>query len=332
MPKNKNGADAFAYDDAFRTMEGECDDILIPFVNYVFGEHYTNDAVIKRMRNEHFIASEGKDKEKRVTDSHFEITENGVSKRYHIECESKPYDNSLLIRFLEYDTSTAMDDLRWEGNNLIVRFPQSGLLLLRNSNNMPKEANIIMETPGGAVSYPVRIIKVSDFSIDEIFEKRLYLLIPFYIFNFEKDLKHIEADEARVNSLAEFYNKIVERLTKDRESDHLSALSFGVIICMAEKVFNKLAHKHETVREKVGVFMGGKVLDIPIIRAYHQGKDEGRAEGIFEGRNEGREEVIADLIRRKAEKGKSMETIAEELEMQVSEIRDIYESVCAVRQ
>ncbi len=82
--------------------------------------------------------------------------------------------------------------------------------------------------------------------------------------------------------------------------------------------------------------MGGKVLDIPIIRAYHQGKDEGkaegRAEGIFEGRNEGREEVIADLIRKKAEKGKSLETIAEELEMQVSEIRDIYESVCAVRQ
>ena len=29
-----------AYDDAFRTMEGECDDVLIPFVNYFFSENY----------------------------------------------------------------------------------------------------------------------------------------------------------------------------------------------------------------------------------------------------------------------------------------------------
>lgn len=283
MAKNKRESDAFAYDDAFRTMEGECDDILIPFVNFIFGEQYTRNAIVQRMRNEHFVVRSGGNEEKRITDSHFKIIEKGLCKKYHIECESKRYDNSILVRFLEYDTATAMDDIKWEGNKLIVRFPQSGLLLLRGSKRTPNEAQIAMKTPGGEVSYPVRIIKVSDFTVDDIFEKHLYLLIPYFIFNYEKDLGVIEEDEERMNSLAKVYDSIVERMNEDQERGLLSALSYGVIISMTRKVLNKLTRKHETVHRKVGDSMGGKVLDLPEIRAYHQGKDEGRAEGREEG-------------------------------------------------
>ncbi len=313
--KAKEPGNAFAYDDAFRTMEGECDDILIPFVNYVFGEHYTKEAVIRRMRNEHFIARAGETEEKRVTDSHFEISERGISKRYHIECESKPYDNSLLIRFLEYDTSTAMDDVRWEGDKLVVRFPNSGLLLLRNSKKTPQEAQIVMETPGGAVSYPIKILKVSDYSVEEIFEKHLYLLIPFYIFNYEKNLSTIAGDEIQTDVLAGVYNDIVERLNKEQEVGSLSAFSFSVIINMTKKVLDKLAHKHGTVRRKVGEQMGGRVLDLPIIRAYHEAKDAARAE------------LLTEMIRNKVRKGKPLDVIAEELEMKSSELQDIYDAV-----
>ena len=304
MAKNKGGSDAFAYDDAFRTMEGECDDILIPFVNFIFGEQYTRNAIVQRMRNEHFVVRPGGNEEKRITDSHFEIIEKGLSKKYHIECESKRYDNSILVRFLEYDTATAMDDIKWEGNKLIVRFPQSGLLLLRGSKRTPDEAQIAMRTPGGEVSYPVRIIKVSDFTVDDIFEKHLYLLIPYFIFNYEKDLGVIEEDEERMASLAKVYDSIVERMNEDQEKGTLSALSYGVIISMTRKVLSKLTKKHETVHRKVGDSMGGKVLDLPEIRAYHQGKDEGRAEGLAEGKAEGeaeRQELKLEIERLRKE-------------------------------
>lgn len=45
----------FAYDDAFRTMVVKCDELLIPFINYMFGEHYSNKARIYRGANEHFV-------------------------------------------------------------------------------------------------------------------------------------------------------------------------------------------------------------------------------------------------------------------------------------
>ena len=47
---------------------------------------------------------------------------------------------------------------------------------------------------------------------------------------------------------------------------------------------------HDIVQEKVGDLMGGKVLDLPILRVFHDGQAKGKAEGIVEGRAEGEAE------------------------------------------
>ncbi|SFC94051.1 hypothetical protein [Butyrivibrio sp. YAB3001] len=179
-----------AYDDAFRTMETECDDLVIPFVNHMFGEKFDNTAVIKRLRNEHFIEKEDGSEERRVTDSHFEIISSEITKRYHLECESKKYDGTILVRIFEYDAQVAIDEGDRNIERLRVKFPNSGLLLLRKSGRAPSKASIEMEMPDGNVaSYTVPIIQMSDVTLEEIFVKRLYLLIPFYMFNYEERLK-----------------------------------------------------------------------------------------------------------------------------------------------
>ncbi len=61
---------------------------------------------------------------------------------------------------------------------------------------------------------------------------------------------------------------------------------------------------HANIHKKVGVIMGGKTLEIPEVRIYHKGKDEGRAEGIAEGRAEGeaeRKSLEEEIIRLKRE-------------------------------
>ena len=62
----------------------------------------------------------------------------------------------------------------------------------------------------------------------------------------------------------------------------MSAFSCGVIINSTRRVLYKLMHKHERVQEKVGEIMGGKVLDLPEIRIFHEGKEQGRLEGEAE--------------------------------------------------
>ena len=55
-------------------------------------------------------------------------------------------------------------------------------------------------------------MKISDYSIDEIFSNHLYLMIPFYIFNYEMEFSAINADEGRVEALGEVFRNITDRL------------------------------------------------------------------------------------------------------------------------
>ena len=305
-----------AYDDAFRTMESECDDIVIPFVNHMFGEQYDKTAVIKRLRNEHFVANEDGSSEKRITDSNFEIRFGNTVKKYHLECESSKYDGTILVRMFEYNTQIALDEAQKSIDTISLRFPHTGLLLLRESDNAPKRAKVEMELPGGQTpSYEVPIIKMSNYTIDDIFEKKLYMLIPFYVFNYESRLDEINKSEEKTGSLIKMYEGIFDRLKNELEDSNLSDLSYSVIIRTTHSVAYKLTMNRETVQEKVGVFMGGKVLDLPEIRIYHQGKAEGRVEGRAEGRAE--EQINTERERKRADEA---EERARKAEQRVAEL------------
>lgn len=55
-----------------------------------------------------------------------------------------------------------------------------------------------------------------------------------------------------------------------------------------------------------------------------EGRLEGRAEGRAEGRMEGTQRILIDLIKKKISKNKTLEQIADELEMKADEISHYY--------
>lgn len=276
-----------AYDDAFRSMEGRCDDILIPFVGHMFGIRYGEGAKIKRLRNEQFIEKKDEADEKRITDSSFEITDKNVTKRFHLECESKKYDGTILVRVFEYDAQIARNNGKSSINRVRFKFPNSGILLLRSSGKAPEVAKIELEMPDEKViSYDVPIMKMSDYDIDDIFRDKLFMLIPFYIFNYERQLPEMNLSEDKLDKLIEKYSYIFGRLEKEQKSGNLSALSTSAIIKLTYSVAYKLTMNQKKVQRKVGDYMGGKVLDLPEFRIYDQGKED----GIIVGRAEGEQE------------------------------------------
>ncbi len=284
---------ATPYDDAFRTMEQECNDILIPFVNYMFNENYAITDRVIRSPNEQFIERDDGIRDKRITDSNFEIIHNGIGKRYHLECESSTYDTTILIRIFEYDSQIALspDNMAIKTDHLNVRFPRSGLLVLRSSDKTPSEAVITIETPDGSISYKVPIINIHDLTIDDMFNNRLYLLIPFYIFKCEDRLAEIDKSDEEIDILISEFSEIIEKLRAEQTSDHLSESSQSVIINLSVSVINKLTKNYKSVQQKVGDYMGGHVIELPVIVA----KREGRKEGQLEGRAEDHSESIRKL-------------------------------------
>ena len=308
----------FAYDDAFKTMVVESDELVLPLLNEMFGEHYRGDERIIRYGNEHYIEQGGGSEEKRITDSLLGVAgEQGEVKKYHVECESGT-DGSMLARFFEYDTQIALDDSEYGNYRLTLEFPHSGVLFLRGGK-MPDEMTVEFRTPGGNVSYPVRVMRMTDYTVDDFFEKRLYFLIPFYIFNLEKRLAEIDGDAGKLEELKDVYRGIAARMEETVEQGGLEEFSETVIKEMSNRVANKLAGKYGNVRKGIGDLMGGKVLETEAVRIKREGKMEGRKEG----KREGKKEIIEIMLR----KGQSPEQVADLTELPIDFVRSVEQSI-----
>ena len=58
-------------------------------------------------------------------------------------------------------------------------FPQAAVLYLRTETTTPSSIRMKIVTPGGDVSYEIPVVKVQDYGLEEIFEKRLLFLLPY---------------------------------------------------------------------------------------------------------------------------------------------------------
>ena len=295
------------YDDVFRTLLNDCTPLIIPVINDVFGEQYSGNEEIIFSPNEHFLNRQGGNEDERITDSSFQIRGKEI-KRYHLECQSSP-DSSLLVRFFEYGTQIALDEGEIRGGNtLTVTLPHSAVLFLRCRASTPDTLKIRIETPGGSLEYDIPAIKSQKYTLLEIFDKKLLLLLPFYIFSHEDRFAEYETDAAKLRGLQAEYAEIRNRLEGMAECGEISEYVKCTITDMSEKVLEHIAAKYNTVRKGVKAIMGGKVLE-------YEAKTIKR-EGIAEGRAAEREKGIRDTVSILKKLGIPQQTILDQISEQ----------------
>ena len=288
------------YDDVFRTLLTDCTELMIPVVNEIFHTHYTGKETVCLLQNEHFIKMPDGSEQERITDSSFEIISEETAptaqplknqvyggsascntsqrKRYHIECQSTE-DGTMIVRMFEYDTQLALENREFTSNILTVQFPDSAIVSLRHTQNTPEHMTVKVLTPGGKVSYIVPVLKVKRYTIHELFEKKLFFLIPFHIFVYEKDFKELEENKKKLKQLEEEHAAIRERLEIACQMGDLTEYPKVVILAMSRKVIEHLAAKYEKVAKGVSQQMGGKVLNYEAKDILNRGRAEGRREG-----------------------------------------------------
>lgn len=266
------------YDDVFRTLLNDCSQLVIPVINEVFGENYSGKEEIIFSPNEHFLNRQGGNEEERITDSSFKIV-GKETKKYHLECQSST-DNSMLVRFFEYDTQIALDGGEIRGNVLHVAFPHSAVLYLRHNASTPDKLKIHMDTPGGSLGYGIPVMRSQRYTVKEVFEKDLLFLVPFYIFSHEKRFGEYEKDRAGLEALKKEYEQIKAGLERLLERGAISAYMRCTIIDMTNKVLEHIAAGYEAVREGVGAVMGGKVLEYEAKTIKREGIEQGIEQGI----------------------------------------------------
>ena len=150
-------------------------------------------------------------------------------------------------------------------------------------------------------------MKVKDYTLEELFEKQLWMLIPFYIFRYEKEFRKIDGNQKQLSGLRLEYEKIAEMLDQECQSGHMKPITCGALCELSNNVVEKLASKYSNVEKEVTEVMGGKVLNYRSKENYLGGMKEG----------------IAQLVTRKYQLGDSPEKIAKDLLMSEEEVEEI---------
>ena len=248
------------YDGAFRTILNDCRKLIIPIINEIFGETYTGEEEIQFFPNEHFIDQQDEADKERITDTNFRIL-GKVQKKYHIECESSLPDGKITIRLFEYDAQIALDEGEATAETLTVTFPHTAVLYLRAYKKTPDKMKYVIITPGGTVQYDVPILKVQAYSLNDIFEKGLLMLIPFYIFSHEKSFPEYNSNKQKLEELKAEYQIILERLDELEQQGVIGAFDKRTIIDLSGDVIQEIALKYENVQKGVGDMMRGALIE-----------------------------------------------------------------------
>lgn len=259
------------YDNAMRTVVEKCPHLLVPLVNEIFKADYEPDAEVVLLHNEFFFDfARG---EKIITDAHFKITsKSGKSTVYHLESQSNT-DSSMSLRMAEYDLAIGMHNRIETDKEIIIKLPKSSVLWLRGASPMKR---IVFELDGSRIAYTPTCIQMKTYTLDDIVNKKLYILLPFYQFNLEgmydKYGKSPE-DNARV---IELINEVADKL----ENSDLNSFDMHALFEIMVNVFSMLAKNNAELKEEGEAIMGGRVMRLKIDDVVDQSKAESKAESI----------------------------------------------------
>ena len=288
---------AHEYDNAFRTMENDCPKLLIPLVNEVFKTNYSLDSPIELYPNEQMITSPEDEQMIRITDSNFVIIGSSED-RYHIECESNPDNTELQVRIYQYDMQIALYGHTFIGDTMHVQFPRTAVLYLRHNANTPDTLKICLHDEDEVLQHEIKVNKIQQYTLEEIFDKHLLIFLPFHIFVHEKELSLYNRDRKKLKELIHEYEYIVGKLNDLNQVGDLSSLEKYCIITSMRSVLGLIAKKHNKVKKEADKVMGGEILEYEAKTIYRNGFKNGELKGELKGKLENAIQVYKNCIER----------------------------------
>lgn len=307
------------FDSVFKTMVHKAPRLLIPFINEVFGRSYPDGCTIVQFNSEH----EGR-KGTIIDDSVFRLQD----KIYHVECQSTP-DSNMVVRMIEYDFAIALEDALNRGKPYRLEFPASCVLYLRHNSAMPDVLSMEVALPnGGSFDYEVKVLKAQLINKEELFQKRLLILLPYYLMRYEHMLASISKDDEQTARLVAECTELRMNLAEATLGKG-DALLYEELTELIIRVADYLTQAYEVLQKKVRAAMGGEVLELLNDRAerlereaesrglawgMQRGMEEGLEKGLEKGLEEGLEKGANDLAELLKELGVSEELVDKAME------------------
>lgn len=151
-------------------------------------------------------------------------------------------------------------------------------------------------TPGGKLEYEIPVMKLKNYSLHQIFDRKLLFLLPFYLFTHEDRFPGYVNDSTSLESLRQEYTYIRNRLEELCAAQAITEYTKCTVIDMTNKTAENLAAKYDSIVKGVKNAMGGRILDYEAKRIKTEGIEEGISRGISQGISQGTQQTLIDLV------------------------------------
>ena len=128
------------------------------------------------------------------------------------------------------------------------------------------------------IKYQVPVIRMEWYSLNEIIEKNLVILLPFYMMRYEKMKDRIEKDTAQRERIFQEYRSIEQYLEKIFLKKGMEK-EFRDMTELISRIIDYIFSKQQEVRKGLGEIMGGKVLELESDKLIKKGKKIGEQIG-----------------------------------------------------
>lgn len=271
------------YDDTFRTECVRMKEWMIPLINEMFGTSYDIHSTVALYENEQMMlaAVDTEDLEQKGIPRKITDTIVGIENQlYHLECQTNE-DGTILLRVVTYDLQAAVQSGIYDNstNTLTIQIPQSAVIFLkREKRSAPM--TVIYQCGDQQMRVSIPTLSVQSYSLEEIFDKRLYFLIPYYFIRYEDSFDHgIGLDNEQIQMDIEQMN---QRLYELCEKGIITEVQLTDLVQLIQTIVKQITRKlDDEERERLVKSMGGKVLEMESDKILERGRRNGFNEGIL---------------------------------------------------
>ena len=200
--------------------------LLFPLIYEIYGKKYPEDSSVVPLSTEYSVErSDTKEISTIKADLTFCVNESDI---YHFECEIT-YNGLITIRMFEYDVHASLN-YRPDTKNpqLLLEFPNSAVLFLQGTKKIPDYLSCLIRFQDGSThEYRVPTVKVQSYTLEEIKEKHLCMLIPFLPIRFRR---HIPSDRKMQSAKSPDKRHDLEKKVQKSKEELTSFLQETILI------------------------------------------------------------------------------------------------------
>ena len=222
---------------------------LFPLIHEIHGKEYPRTAKVLPLATEYSIERMDTHEIASIrADITVMVEERDI---YHFECEISK-DGTMVIRMFEYDVHIAITYAqKGDEGPYVLRFPHSAVLYLQDMGTAPEFLTCpVVFQDGSRHEYRVPVIRVQSYTLEEIQEKHLCVLIPFLPLRFRPELSHTNPQISK-DELTDFYQQIILILEQEVAAGYLTENKRKAILSLLSKSMIRVFYRDEKLLEEV---------------------------------------------------------------------------------